>query len=371
MSPRILSLLFLTIAISPCHTVLAQPAGGSATAAATKSNVVSKKTWPTSVKRVDIPCSDGQMQPAMWYAPTDAKGSRPLLVGLHTWSSNYASAGGDAVYAEWSAAQGWAFVHPHFRGPNNTPQALGSDRAVQDIVEAVAWAKQQTQVDESRIYLIGVSGGGHMALQMAGRHPELWAGVSAWCGISDVKQWHADHVKTAVVDGQETPNPDKYARDIEAALGGRPTADGALGKDAWKRSPLSSLAAAKTVPLDINAGVLDGRSGSVPFTHSLLAFNAVVEKKERLPEDLIAQYYKTQKLPAAWEAADADATYGAWTALFRKTSGNTRVTIFQGGHEIVHQAALNWLAIQQRGKPVVWDVRDFIKLDIEGGESGK
>jgi dipeptidyl aminopeptidase/acylaminoacyl peptidase len=371
MSPRILSLLFLTIAISPCQTVPAQSAGASTTATAAKSNAVAKKTWPAEVKRVDIPCSDGQMQPAMWYASPDAKGPRPLLVGLHTWSSNYASAGGDAVYAEWCAAQGWAFVHPHFRGPNNTPQALGSDRAVQDIVEAVAWAKQQTQVDESRIYLIGVSGGGHMALQMAGRHPEIWAGVSAWCGISDVKQWYADHVKVTIVDGKETPTPDKYARDIEAALGGRPTADGALGKDAWKRSPLSSLAAAKTVPLDIAAGVLDGRSGSVPFTQALLAFNAVVEKGDRLPEDLITEYYKTQKLPSAWKAAEADATYGAWTALFRKTSGNTRVTIFQGGHEIVHQAALNWLAKQQRGKPVVWEVRDFVKLDVEGAESGK
>jgi hypothetical protein len=125
------------------------------------------------------------------------------------------------------------------------------------------------------------------------------------------------------------------------------------------------------VPLDIAAGVLDGRSGSVPFTHSLLAFNAVVDKAERLPEDLIAEYYKTQKLPTGWSTAEPDASFGEWTPLFRKTSGNTRITIFQGGHEIVHQAALNWLAKQQRGKAPVWDMRDFIKLDLQGGESGK
>jgi hypothetical protein len=174
-----------------------------------------------------------------------------------------------------------------------------------------------------------------------------------------------------VVDGKETPTPDKYARDIEAAIGGRPTADEALRKDTWKRSPLSSLAAAKTVPLDIAAGVLDGRSGSVPFTHSLLAFNGVVAKEEQLPVEQVAQYYESHELPAGWTAAEADPTYGAWTPLFRKSSGNTRVTIFQGGHEIVHQAALNWLAKQQRGKPAVWDVREFIKLDVMGGESGK
>lgn len=369
MSPRILSILFLMFAVSPAHPLPAQ--APAASVKGPNANPLGRKAWPAEVKRVDIPCSDGQMQPAMWYAPPDPKTPRPLLVGLHTWSSNYASAGGDAVYADWCIAQGWAFVHPDFRGPNRTPQALGSDRAVQDVVEAVAWAKLQTQVDESRIYLIGVSGGGHMALQMAGRHPEIWAGVSAWCGISDVGQWHADHVKTTVVDGKETATPGRYARDIEGALGGSPSADEALRKDAWRRSPLSSLTAAKTVPLDIAAGVLDGRSGSVPFTHSLLAFNAAVDKDERLPENLITQYYQTQKLPASWTAAEPDASYGTWTPLFRRTSENTRVTIFQGGHEIVHQAALNWLAKQQRGKPPVWDVHDFIKLDVQGGESGK
>jgi poly(3-hydroxybutyrate) depolymerase len=108
------------------------------------------------------------MQKAMWFTPASSE-KKPLLVGLHTWSSNFASAGGDAVYAEWAIAQGWAFVHPDFRGPNWTPQALGSDRAVQDVVEAVEWAKKQTSVDETRIYLIGVSGGGHMAMLMAGQ----------------------------------------------------------------------------------------------------------------------------------------------------------------------------------------------------------
>ena len=119
--------------------------------------------WPPDVTKVEIPCSDGQIQPAMWYAPRSAE-KKPLLVGLHTWSSSFSSAGGDAVYAQWCISQGWAFVHPDFRGPNWTPPAMGSDRAVQDVVEAVAWAKTKTAVDDSRIYLIGVSGGGHMAL---------------------------------------------------------------------------------------------------------------------------------------------------------------------------------------------------------------
>jgi dienelactone hydrolase len=295
----------------------------------------------------------------MWYTPT-ADGKKPLLVGLHTWSSNYASAGGDVVYAEWCIAQGWAFVHPDFRGPNWTPPALGSDRAVQDIVEAVAWAKKQTQVDESRIYLIGVSGGGHMALLMAGRHPEIWAGVSAWCGIVDIAQWHAEH--------QQGGKSDKYAQNIEAALGHAPAAD---DPQARQRSPLTHLKAAATVPLDIAHGILDGRQGSVPFRHALHAFNAIVPPADRFSETDIQQYYATQKLPTGWSPAAPDPTYAPWTTLFRKTSHNTRITLFSGGHEIIHQAALNWLAHQRQGQPPVWDLRDFIKLDPAASASGK
>ena len=315
--------------------------------------------WPAKVTKVEIPASDGVMQPAMWFSPESAE-KKPLLVGLHTWSSQYSSAGGDAVYAEWCIAQGWAFVHPHFRGPNWTPEALGSDRAVQDVVEAVEWAKKQTAVDETRIYLIGVSGGGHMAMLMAGRHPEIWAGVSAWCGIGDVARWHAEHTKNG--------KSDKYAENIFAALGKVPAKDDA---EAWKRSPESCLANAATVPLDIAHGIHDGRKGSVPFEHSLRAFNVAVKPADRLNAADIANYYSTQKLPLGWSPAATDASYGLMTPLFRATSGNTRVTIFEGGHEIVHQAALNWLAKQRKGQPPVWEVKDFVPISSERSSSGK
>ncbi|GEP41783.1 alpha/beta hydrolase family protein [Brevifollis gellanilyticus] len=322
---------------------------------------VAKKpvTWPASVKSVSIPVSDGAEQKAMWFTP-EASEKKPLLVGLHTWSSTYASTGGDVVYAEWCLAQSWAFVHPDFRGPNNTPQALGSDRAVQDIVEAVEWAKKQTAVDENRIYLIGVSGGGHMAMLMAGRHPEIWAGVSAWCGIGDLGRWHAEHTKAG--------KSDRYAKNIEAALGKVPAKD---DPDAWKRSPESCLANAASVPLDISHGIHDGRLGSVPFEHSLRAYNAAVKTEARLDLAGIESFYAMQKLPAGWSAAAPDAVYGIHPPIFRATSGNTRVTIFEGGHEIVHQAALNWLSMQRKGSTVVWEIKDIIPIQMELSESGK
>lgn len=321
---------------------------------------LARKAWLPDVTKVEIPCSDGAKQPAMWFSPVST-GKKPLLVGLHTWSSTYASAGGDAIYAEWCIAQGWAFVHPHFRGPNMTPEAMGSERAVLDIVEAVAWAKQQTVVDESRVYLVGVSGGGHMSLLMAGRHPELWAGVSAWCGISDIAQWHVEHINAG--------KPDRYAQNIEAALGHAPAKNDPV---AWNRSPLSCLAAAGDLPLDINHGLQDGwHGGSVPFTHSLRAYNAVVHEAKRLDQEGITAFYAARRLPDGWPQPVADPTYGEWPVVFRQISGNTRISIFEGGHMMVHQAALNWLARQRKGLPAVWDTSDFVKLDTGAAESGK
>lgn len=329
---------------------------------ATARHSFAKKSWPAEVARVDMPMSDGATQAAMWHRPPEA-GKKPLLVGLHTWSSTFASAGGDAIYAEWCVKQGWAFLHPDFRGPNHSPSAMGSDRAVQDVVEAVAWAKDHAEIDPERIYLIGGSGGAHMALLMAGRHPEIWAGVSAWCPITDIARWHQQHVKNG--------SPDKYARDIETVLGGVPAEDETRRAEAWKRSPLAWLGQARNVPLDINHGVHDGRLGSVPFTHALRAFNTVAREGDRLDEAALAAYYATRQLPTGWDGSAADAVYGAWTPLFRRVSGNVRITIFEGAHEVVHQAALNWLALQHKGKPAVWTVVDFVKLEVGGGETAK
>ncbi len=317
--------------------------------------------WPKKVLSVEIPTSDSKSQSAIWYS-AEGKEKRPLLVGLHTWSSSWISSPGSYDYARWSISQNWNFIHPQFRGPNRTPEAMGSDRAVQDIVEAVAWVKANANVDEERIYLIGVSGGAHMALLMAGRHPELWTAVSAWCGISDIHQWYVEHVQNGV--------PDNYARDIELALEGASKDSDWLQK-AEHRSPLKWLKNAKKVPLDINGGFHDGRTGSVPFLHSIRAFNEVVEGETKLDELKAAEFYETQKLPVGWSQAEADPVYQKWVPVFRRESSYARLTIFEGGHEIAHQAALNWLSAQRRGQLPVWKLPSIIPFEDAKAESGK
>ena len=294
--------------------------------------------WPEEIQEIKYrSASDDTDQPALHFAPS-TKEARPLLVGLHSWSSDYRQA--NTSYGKWAVNHDWHFIHPNFRGRNRTPSSMGSELAVQDILSAVSWARQQGNVDPNRIYVIGASGGGYASLLMAGRAPELWAGVSAWVPISDLVKWHAETAARKL----------RYAGEIEAALGGhKPLPGTPAHADALKRSAITYMVRARGVNLDINAGITDGHNGSVPISHSLEAFNALAAPKDRLSPALIGEFVKTAKVPAALRKETAiDASYGRKTVLFRRKSGAARVTIFQGGHEIIPEAGLQWLAEQNR-----------------------
>lgn len=43
-----------------------------------------------------------------------------------------------------------------------------------------------------QIFLLGGSGGGHMALLLAAKAPVRWKGGSAWAPITDLAAWHHD-----------------------------------------------------------------------------------------------------------------------------------------------------------------------------------
>ena len=319
------------------------------------------KGWPEQVREVSYEASIDQTEQSMLLHTAKGGAKRPLLVGLHSWSGDYTQAGGEVVYARWCIENDWHFIHPNFRGPNWTPEACGSDKMVQDIVDAVAYIKKNYEVDSDRVYLIGVSGGGHASLLMAGRAPEIWAGVSAWVPISDIRVWW---------EQKRTGSHSRYADHIEKSVGGRPDQSESAARECVKRSPLSHLEKAGEVNLDINAGVTDGHlGGSVPFTHSLYAFNRVANEKDRIPAGLIHAFYRDQAMPAGSGNPKTDFLYGAKDVLFRKVSGSARVTIFQGKHEIIHHAGLNWLACQRLGKPAVWTVQNEYHLKTEEGES--
>lgn len=301
--------------------------------------------WPPEVKEIEYPSSaDDTMQPAMFYAPTTDE-PIPLLVALHTWSGNYKQAGG-AGCANWCVKQKWAFIQPDFRGPNWTPQAMGSELVVKDIISAVDYVRKHVKIDPDRIYLIGGSGGGYGALLMAGRAPEIWAGVSAWCPISDLKKWHAECEKAKR----------GYYKHIEKAVEGIPGQDAKADEECRKRSANTYLKNAKAVNLDIATGIHDGHTGSVPISHTLEAFNVVADPKDQIASEDIEYFVEKEETPPALKKESGGKLQNR-LIHFRRTSNNVRVTIFEGGHNILHRPGLNWLEHQMKGEPAVWNVK--------------
>jgi len=289
---------------------------------------------------------DGAPQRVIWWRPeTAAKTASgapvPLLVFLHSWSGGFEQ--GPPWIAQ-AKKMGWALAAPDFRGPNRRPEACASDLAVQDVLDAVEYARREARIDDSRIYLVGGSGGGHMALMMAARAPHVWAGVSSWCPITDLAAWHAE----------SSARKNNYARMLEQSCGGPPGPS--TEAEYRRRSPLFHLAAARGLPVDISTGIHDGHTGSVPVSHTLRAFNALAADSAHIDDGLITAMVSGRSVPQALSAERQDDPERAKQVLFRRVSGNARVTIFEGGHDSESTSAVLWLSRQRRGAPADWSV---------------
>jgi acetyl esterase/lipase len=292
--------------------------------------------WPDQVKDITyLSDADSTLQPALFY-DSGNQSERPLLVALHTWSNTYKQSG-SIPYAHWCIEKDWVFIHPDFRGANDHPEACGSSLAMADIQAAVQWVKNRCAVDTNRIYLVGASGGGMAALLAAAMYPQIWTAVSAWVPVTDLQAWYRE--------GME--RHDNYPEMIQLSCGGAPGASEKIDREYRLRSPLTHLLKARGVKMDINSGIHDGYTGSVPVSHTLLAFNALAAESDRLSDEQIRYFVSEQKVPPDLIEPLNDATYGQKKPLFRRQSGQTRVTIFDGGHEIIFEAALSWLAAQK------------------------
>lgn len=291
--------------------------------------------WPPEVKHVFIEgASDGVPQHAMYFEPSTSE-PHPLVVFLHPWSGNYTYKTGIGM-AQGCIQNGWAYIQPNFRGPNNRPEALGSELAIADIANAVAYARQNGKIDPRRIYLAGASGGGHAAMLAIGRLPGLFAAVSAWVPITDIAAWYKQC---------RDSNHPEYVRDIEAACQGAPVAGSPSEKEAEARSPLTHLAKAGPILVDLNTGIHDGHKGnSVPISHTILAYNLLAKPEDRFSEADIARMISEEAIPSELLFKGVDTSYSPRKVLLRRSSGNVRVTVTDGKHEIIVPAALAWLS---------------------------
>ena len=285
---------------------------------------------------LEIPSSvDGSKQKCYLNLPLgfDPKGKqRPLLVSLHSWSGDVEQR--NVPLESGADERGWFCLQPNFRGRNDHPEALGSAIAQQDILDAVEYVAKNYPVDRRRVYLTGSSGGGHMTMLMAGRHPQVWAAASAWVGISNVRAWHERHAS------------DNYGAMMRASCGGAPGTSAAVDNEYRQRSPLAHIAAAKDLPLDLAAGVHDGHQGSVPIRHTLDAFNLVAKARGDaiVSESEIEQLSEYQGRLTQPQPGDTviDPSFDRVIYL-RRHAGRCRVTIFEGGHEGLALAALEFL----------------------------
>lgn len=203
---------------------------------------------------------DSQEPSLLWLCPE--KNKQPLLVGLHTWSTDRHNQV-ESLYPL-AKKNNWHLLLPEFRGPNlktnpRATQACASKLAMQDVIDAINSVCSMGDVDKNNIFLIGGSGGGHMSLMLAGYCPEMWRAIASFCPITDLIAWH-----------KENKN---YAPHIEACCGATPC-ETAID-EYKKRSPIfyaDKIARCKQVY--IYHGKFDR---SVPFTHSLNLFNKICE----------------------------------------------------------------------------------------------
>jgi acetyl esterase/lipase len=319
--------------------------------------------WSKGVVEIKyLSSADNTMQPALYYDPGKSE-AVPLLVALHTWSGDYKQK--EVAYAKWCIKKGWVMIHPDFRGANNRPEAMGSELVVKDIISAVDYARQHSKIDPSRIYVIGSSGGGYATLLMAGRAKDIWAAASAWVPIYDLKQWHKECVL-----GKRG-----YDKSMEKSCGGAPGISPEVDRQYAVRSACSYLQNASEIPLDINTGIHDGHKGSVPVSQSLKAFNALAKTEDRLSDADITFITDNAQIPDNLKMSVNDQLYSnsKRPVLFRRVSGNARITVFDGGHDIIREAGLAWLEKQRKGTAPEWNIATQDKAVIKDAnvESGK
>lgn len=290
------------------------------------------------VKTVTIESSnDKTSQKALFYN-SGSRRKKPLLLVLHSWSEDYRQSFG-IPYALFAAKNDWVFIQPNYRGAFGNPEATASEAAIRDILDALEFAKANAEVDPSRVYLAGFSGGGMCALIMAGRFPDKWAGVVSWGAVFDLVDWY-EHTRKATVHD--------YAKEIAASCGGPPMPGTREEKECRKRSPSAYIdGARRAVPVYIAVGIDDT---FVPPSHSLRAYNALADDDGRISDEDVESISKEHRLPDGFVLSDGDPLFeeAGVELLHERASAKAVLKIYRGRHDVLYNAGLSWLSAQKR-----------------------
>jgi poly(3-hydroxybutyrate) depolymerase len=286
------------------------------------------------IKDSIISALDGYSQVFYYYKSTDKK-PKPLIVQLHSWSytaDSLKTIGLDTI----AKNKNYNYIFPNFRGVNNHPKACCSEFVIADIDESIDWALKNMNVDKSRIYVVGYSGGGYATLAMYMRSRHKIKAFSAWASISDLAAWYAQSVERR----------NKYVREIINCIGADNRFD---SLKAMERSPLAwttPVKKRKKSSLQIFAGIHDGHNGNVvPISQSIAFYNKILsdDKEKNISKYVSKEDEKrmvdTQKFPVA----DTSKKLANRMIDYQKSSRNIMLTIFEGGHELLSQQALEYI----------------------------
>ena len=293
--------------------------------------------WPSDCYIVTVLSSLDSMPQKVYMRSTTARIQMPLLVSLHSWSGDYRQRDSMAL---WSAEKNWNYIHPDFRGPNRTISACCSALALQDIDDAITHAITHANVDTQNIFVIGSSGGGYATLAtfMKSRHNIRL--FSAWVPIADLEAWFRESMA----------RKNKYAKEILACT----------HQDTSKLDPISfrdrsplfwevpTQRLAKT-RLEIFTGIFDGIQGSVPITQAINFYNKVAGDCFGSQADLVTDKEKLFLLEKR-QALGSFGQIGSRKVFLEKQSGNLRLVVFEGNHEMLASYAFSQCVSQAQDR---------------------
>ncbi|PPR00091.1 hypothetical protein CVT24_008993 [Panaeolus cyanescens] len=125
------------------------------------------------------------------YRPTGLTAKPALIVAIHYCTGTAQAYFSGTQYANLAdRAKNFMVIYPHAPDSGgcwdvHTTETLTHDRGGDSlgIASMVRYAISNYGVDASRVYATGTSSGGMMSQVLAGAYPDLFAAISAWCGV--------------------------------------------------------------------------------------------------------------------------------------------------------------------------------------------